>query len=502
MGRKHEKRKIGIHFGDESRNPMEVKSLREMLPLGTVLLLGISTTNFDPIIRRVSRIPHPHFMGVSALLSAFLSLSLLCDSWADEHAEAISAINDGAAYLAGESLPYQSDHPLTSLPSWQTQITQLGNAFASHRDRVLLPMSTWATSEVVPLETPNGTVRYLFSGPDILHAFSMFPTAGTFILCGLEPVGRAPDIKLLTASNASAALEEMRHSLAEIIQFSFFRTKDMKTDLSTAIFPGTVPVITVFLVKSGQYIQDIEFLRLGKDGALYSMGLNTSDREGAANGVRIVFSPRDTDSSRTLYYFSADLSNGGFDAGGIGPWLSTQAKGSAYLKAASFLMHNDWFSKVRNHLLEYSDQIVEDDSGIPYRFFDPSQWEAHLYGVYTGPIDLFKPDYQADLAAAYQGAAKPLPFGTGYKWRRGESNLMRFVRRDRSAVPQATPADAMRANTLEPSDPTDQTGTGKALSPEKNPMPLRAEPIEPESTLDPPAAPPAAVPGITPPPGA
>lgn len=350
----------------------------------------------------------------------------------------LATINDAAAFLAGEELPNQPDHPLTQTSAWKNHVSQFGKDFTSHQERVLFPMSEWSTTEVVPAQPPGAVVRYLFSGPDILHAIHMFPTAGTFILCGLEPVGQAPDITALNEGNVATALGEVRNSLGEIIQLSFFRTKDMKDDLQFATFRGTTPIMMIFLAKSGQYVKELEFLKLQKDGTLASQGF---DHQGA-NAVRMVVSPRRLNQPKTIYYFSSDLSNGGFDTTGFGTWISQQPKGSAYLKAASFLMHNDWFSKVRDHLLTNSQQIIQDDSGIPYRRFDPAVWNAALYGVYTGPIDLFKDEFQADLVQAYQTDRKPLDFGTGYKWRKGESNLMRFVLKDLpAAVPTVTPTE-------------------------------------------------------------
>ncbi|MCB1204725.1 MAG: hypothetical protein KDN18_10740 [Verrucomicrobiae bacterium] len=380
-------------------------------------------------------------------------LILLCLPLLDLHAQddqaRLAAINDAAAFLAGEELPNQKDHPLTQSASWKSHVSQFGKDFASHQERVLFPMSEWSATEVTPAQPPGAVVRYLFSGPDILHAFHMFPTAGTFILCGLEPVGEAPDISALNEGNVSRALSEVRNALGEIIQLSFFRTKDMKDDLQFATFQGTTPLMMIFLAKSGQYVKELEFFQLNKDGTLAPQGLEHKD----ADGVRMVFSPRRLDQPKTLYYFSSDLSNGGFDTTGFGTWIAGQPKGSAYLKAASYLMHNDWFSKVREHLLAHSHQIIEDDSGIPFRRFDPAVWNSTLYGVYTGTIDLFKDEFQSDLVTAYRAGSQPLGFGTGYKWRKGESNLMRFVLKDlpaasapASPAPTETPAEPPAAN--------------------------------------------------------
>lgn len=347
----------------------------------------------------------------------------------------LAEINDAAAFLAGEIPPHRADHPLTATADWTAHVARFGADFSDHLARVLVPMSEWSAAELGPSRPPADTVRYFFSGPDILHAYHLFPEAETFILCGLEPVGVAPDISALNQGNVSRALAEVRNALGEILQLSFFRTKDMKEDLAFATFRGTTPLMMIFLAKSGQYVRELEFLTLQKDGSLASRGLDPN----GANVVRLVFSPRRLDRPKTLYYFSTDLSNGGFDSTGFGAWIARQPVGSSYLKAASFLMHDDWFSKVRDHLLAHSSQIVEDDSGIPFRRFDPALWETTLYGVYTGPIDLFKDAYQADLVAAYRGGSRPLPFGTGYKWRPGQSNLMRFVRKPLVAVPLAVP---------------------------------------------------------------
>lgn len=354
---------------------------------------------------------------------------------AQDTATSLATINDAAAFLAGEELPNQQDHPLTQTGSWKSHVSEFGREFAGHQERVLFPMSTWSGTEVSPAQPPGSVIRYLFSGPDILHAFHMFPTAGTYIMCGLEPVGEAPDISALNEGNVGRALGEVRNALGEILQLSFFRTIDMKDDLQFATFQGTTPLMMIFLAKSGQYVKELEFFKLNKDGTLAVQGL---DHKGA-NGVRMVFSPRRLDQPKTLYYFSSDLSNGGFESTGFSTWISGQPKGSSYLKAASFLMHNDWFSKVRDHLLTHSLQIIQDDSGIPYRRFDLTLWTPTLYGVYSGPIDLFKESFQSDLVTAYRNQSNPLGFGTGYKWRKGESNLMRFVLKD---LPAQAPAPA------------------------------------------------------------
>lgn len=372
---------------------------------------------------------------ISRFPSLVLATALLTSSLpGEEKPFSPGPLNDAIAFLAGMEFPHQGDHPLTSSASWTNHVSQLDKDFKSHQERVLFPMTNWANTALTQSLVEGSTVRYLFSGPDFLHAYHVFPAADTFIMCGLEPVGEIPDLGLLNEGNAAKALGEVRNALGEIINLSFFRTIDMKEDLQFATFRGTTPILMIFLARSGQYIKGLEFLDLNKDGTITSKGL---DSEGA-DGVRIDFGPQRLQQTRTLYYFSSDLSNSGFESSGFQTWLETQPKGNAYLKAASFLMHQSWFSKVRDHLLAHSDQIVQDDSGIPFRYFKADEWYVDLYGVYTGPIELFAEYQQGDLLAAYRSRKKPLDFGTGYKWRKGESNLMRFLRQD--AFPEAPAA--------------------------------------------------------------
>jgi hypothetical protein len=410
---------------------------------------------FDRFTDRKDRLYKSSPMKNALLAVALLLSTTASSSRAQETVASLADINDATAFLAGVELPHRQDHPLTMTAAWKSHVAEFGKAFANHQERVLFPMSAWAATEVNPVQPAGGVVRYMFSGPDILHAFYMFPAAGTYIMCGLEPVGQAPNITALNEGNAGQALGEVRNALGEIINLSFFRTVDMKDDLKFATFQGTTPLMMIFLAQSGQYIKELEFLKLQKDGTLLSQQMNHT----GADVVRMVFSPRRIAAEKTLYYFSADLSDGGFEKSGFGAWISGQPKGSAYLKAASFLMDADWFSKVRQHLLDHSNQIVQDDSGIPLRNIDATIWHGYYYGVYTGPISLFPDNFQSDLAKAYAGGALPLPFGTGYKWRKGESNLMRFVRKDLPALPRETPAAL-------PAEPAPATPPPPAPNPE------------------------------------
>ena len=100
------------------------------------------------------------------------------------------------------------------------------------------------------------------------------------------------------------------------------------------------------------------------------------------------------------------------------------------LKASSYLVHERGFETVRDFLLTRSKIVVEDDSGIPRKYFDDSKWNIRYWGNYAGPIPTFKQYWQPDLANNYAVAkATPLGFGFGYEWRPDRSSLIIAVRK-------------------------------------------------------------------------
>jgi hypothetical protein len=177
-----------------------------------------------------------------------------------------------------------------------------------------------------------------------------------------------------------------------------------------------MPAIAVFLAREGYPINGIQYVVLGHDGVLHAHGETSG-----APGVQITYG-----GGRTLLYFQADLGNDGLKENpGFVRLMHRFAPGITYLKAASYLLYEGYFSTIREAILDNSVGVVEDDSGIPFKDFNPAQWEIVPYGNYTGPINLFKDKNQPDLAAFYAKTPhQPLTFGSGYKFVAAESSLL------------------------------------------------------------------------------
>ena len=221
------------------------------------------------------------------------------------------------------------------------------------------------------------TTFYMFSGPDFLYADAFYSKASTYVLSALEPPGSVPDLARLPRGGVGAALYSVERSLGSILSFSFFITKQMKTDLHAGQINGTLPVLYVFLARSGKTIKSVTPVALDDKGAAYFANENPGPN--AVRGARIIFAGPDG-VEKTLYYFSTDLSNSGVRASGFLKFCSTLAPGNSLLKSASYLLHSGNFTVVRDWLLANSATIIQDDSGIPLANYSTRQWRFFPFG--------------------------------------------------------------------------------------------------------------------------
>ena len=324
-------------------------------------------------------------------------------------------LNASARGLAGERA--SGDASWESTKEWSDYQQWLDGRW-SYLSRVRLnAMRTWGNAELGGLRGETRTVFYPFSGPDALYADTLFPTSRILLMAGLEPVGTMPDLaKLQQDGKLGPYLGQVKTSLFTILAASFFKTKDMKSDFNNELVDGIMPAMVVFLTRQGYTINSIQYAVLGRDGAVHRHG-----EISGAPGVQITYGD-----GRTLLYFQADLGNDGLkDNPGYVRLMHRLAPGVTYLKAASYLLYEDYFSTIRNAILDNSVGVVEDDSGIPLKDFKPAQWQIVPYGNYTGPIALFKDKLQPDLTDFYlKTPHQPLTFGSGYKFVASVSSLL------------------------------------------------------------------------------
>ncbi len=368
---------------------------------------------------------------------AAVALAFLIAAAASARAADTVTADDTARFLAG--MQPSADSPLLALtrdPSWQRHAKFFDSAFSQLEQRQLSKIRDWAD---VNLAAPRPTMFYMFSGPDFLYANAFYSKASTYVLGALEPVGAVPDLTKIPRGAVGAALYNVERSLGSILSFSFFITKQMKVDLHTNQVNGTLPILYVFLARSGKTIRNVEMIALDDKGGVHVAGDNPGPN--ATHGVRITFAGSDGE-ARTLYYFSTDLSNSGARAAGFLKFCETLGPGNSLIKSASYLLHSGNFTAVRDWLLANSATIIQDDSGIPLANYNSRQWRFFPFGRYLGPIGEFPGRYQERYAELLT-RAQPINFGIGYRWRTNESNLLLAVKVPGSeALPAETTSSA------------------------------------------------------------
>lgn len=271
---------------------------------------------------------------------------------------------------------------------------------------------------------------YPFSGPDILYGYTFFPDADEYIMMGLEPVGTLPiyDEKGITADSMDSYYEKINTSLHAILKFSFFRTQSMKNDLKNEELDGTLHLLFLFLARTGNSICSAKPIVVDSTGTIQYLSSfpKLVTKHSLNKGIEIVFNSPDN-KTKKLYYYSLNLADGGLKYNkGMTKYLAQMGTVNTYLKGASYLMHETYFSMIRNVILNQSRFVIQDDSGIAFKYFNQNgKWKYNFYGQYIKPISLFSYAYQKDLDSAYKvNGSREIGFGIGYNFKDKNSNFM------------------------------------------------------------------------------
>lgn len=283
--------------------------------------------------------------------------------------------------------------------------------------------------EIAQVVKTQPTLFYPFSGPDILYAQTFFPDADKYVMIGLEPVGSLPQFKEDQKDSLDTYFSKVNTSLNAILKFSFFRTQSMKNDLKNREVDGTLHLLVLFLKRTGNNLCSAKPVTVDSTGNIVFIDSfdELKKRKTNTRGVEIEFSNPEG-KHKKLYYFSLNAADGGLKSNqGFVNYLKGMGPINTYLKGASYLMHKNYFSIIRNVIMEQSQHVIQDDSGIAFHYFKDSgkNWKYDFYGDYTKPIPMFKEFYQKDLDSLYkQQGAKPIGFGIGYNFKDKNSNFM------------------------------------------------------------------------------
>lgn len=361
---------------------------------------------------------------------------VLCMPGAGDLAAAATG-GETARFLAGKgAAPGTKLAAHTHAPFYTRHAGLLARGWARYQQPNLVRLQAW-WRQYRP--AAYSAVLYPFGGPDIHNALALFPDADSYLLFGLEPPGGMPDPATMNSSMVEAELAGLRAAVDTFIQMNFFFTREMERRLGRDSCNSVTGLLLFFLAMNGCAVESAARIAVGPDGTLVpgrpADGLIDwqSPPRARVPGIEIVFR-RPGGKTQVVRYFMLDIADAALarHSPNFITFLERFGRCVTMLKAASYLMHKvaarepaPHFERIRFLVLAQSDFIVQDDSGIPLRYFARERWQLQFHGKYALPVTEFAHRLQKDLWNEMRNKSSgTLPFRFGYDHRPGAANLM------------------------------------------------------------------------------
>ena len=336
--------------------------------------------------------------------------------------------DDVGRFIAG--LPGKAGSPFMELEAsdaWKEHRRLLDAAWQKTEGQLIRELEGFQKEELNDAALRRSHLFYPFSGPDTLTLTYCFPESPVYVMVALEPSGTLPSVAQIEKKELSKYLVGIRATVASELDRSFFITRQMDRQLRGQVTDGSLLPILHLLVRTHHDILGFRYVRLDEQGNVIDRAANYKAPGNIGNkGFELEFRSESEQSSHRLYYLSVNLSDQRL--GENQPFLDYVSRingATTLLKATSYMLHKPVFSLIRDQILAHSDAILQDDSGIPYKYFEKPGWKVQLYGEYTRPYGSFRWLEQKDLRRAFEeDNPKPLNLRIGYGYSKVPSNLL------------------------------------------------------------------------------
>ena len=291
---------------------------------------------------------------------------------------------------------------------------------------MLSPINKWCRENNVIDERDSLQCFYPLSGPDFLFGNAFWPNAQKYIMLGLEPKGSLPDFTTFKEDEWKKYFENMRGSMKYLNTRGYFVTAHMSSDFTKHRLNGMVHMMLYMMARTNHKIIEVYYVKINADGTPEKTADIKSLPDGTITAIAIDFTDNDQSLKRTAYYFQIDAADENMAAHPeFEKFIRTDKNRVAYMKSASCVLMNGNFNIMRQLVLS-CDQIVQDDTGVPYHYFDASAFDISLYGTYTSTIRDLSYCLQRDLVKALKESSynKELPFRISYNGNYGEGMLL------------------------------------------------------------------------------
>jgi hypothetical protein len=310
---------------------------------------------------------------------------------------------------------------------------ELGHATDEYR-RTWVDVAKPFLATLRPKDLPD-IVVYPFGGGDLVSALATFPDATEFTTVSLEPAGDVRPIDRLAPDRLAHELAVHRAHLERLFEKAHSRTENLEKESRTDL-PGEIVFDLAALVVHGQEPAGLRYFRLKPDGSLAYV--TQADLDLAAhhpNELRNLFQNAELrfrsgaeGPVRTLRHIAFNLDDAHLKAdGSLLAHLSAKGKVAAMTKAATHLLWSDHFSLIRGWLIDHTDWMVSDSTGIPPRFAQAAGFVQDTFGTFDGPSPFGLPDKRDadDLKRLFKSEpVRDLSFRYGYPDETGHAHLL------------------------------------------------------------------------------
>lgn len=322
--------------------------------------------------------------------------------------------------------------PATGKKIWQNFAKNTDDKWKILDERIGGRIAAWVKENPKNVNAEPNTLFYPFAGGDFYYANLFFPKQDTVIMLGLEPGGSIFNPENVADSTLIQYYSNLEHTMFFPHRLGFFRTKSMANDFNRGPLNGTIHTVLFYMARFNYNIHYISHFNLDKDGNETEIADGAKPEKNLKRtAYKIGFSTEKNGAVKELIYISYDASDAYLKSHtGLMGYLEKRKKVVTFFKAASYLMHEEYFSTIRNYVKTHTVRLMQDDSGLPYKFMVDNGFNVSLLGEYTRTIKLFAGRFQPDLKKAYE-EAKPakLPFMIGYNAEFHECNLQSAVKK-------------------------------------------------------------------------
>jgi hypothetical protein len=280
--------------------------------------------------------------------------------------------------------------------------SELGHAYEDYR-HAWVDVARPFLAALRPKDLPR-VVVYPFGGGDLVSALATFPDATEITTISLEPAGDIRPIDTLAADRLAHELAVHRSHLERLFEKAHSRTDNLAKEARTDL-PGEVLFALAALVVHGDEPVSLRYFRLQPDGTLGYVTQADIDAAKKPGDRRALFANAElrfrhagdvNAPVQILRHVSFNLDDAHLRADpSLLAYLNARnnhGKVATMTKAATHLLWNEHFSLIRSWLLDHTDWMVSDSTGIPPRIAGPAGFVQDTFGTFDGPSPFGDPD--------------------------------------------------------------------------------------------------------------